>query len=609
VAGASKISPTLAREIKPDIAFISYLVGLLQNILARLSPLSGAGFDGVTQSAAQYFLWLKSSWETTQSKNLPLDKVKEVDDAEAFAVNFLAPLLEAEDFATALTDPAVFGTQALLSARTSSVSLQPSTPLTAASFTGSPIPNFLLVYAGGFVEIRDLLLTKGLPLDATESATSCIMGTILLSSFPLWMLYHELHGYATFARIQTRLQASIAACPETLNATLQNVLASAPPIMPSDGIDSVYIVSSIMNVLNAALRKKIEEYIPAFSNECQAINAARVRLQSNDLMAALKSQAFWKQTQGQKTTLNFGQVPAGLPANAILPYIGQVSYAANELVQKRSFWAPQSTWDTVIKACQLICQSGFQVFITAVDNPNAGRHPPHLTHRNGVEVDFIWSYTTTSGNVPNLSQSKLTYGDGPFFDVATNRFFNVAPLSGGHMESVSQFGLAQLATIAALQAVALAGIKRYLYLDFVNMLNAGVNLGLAIDPNLNPYNGGRGTIPVVEGMGHFNHLHIEVPGPHEKAADFLTSKVLTIMYYLAMLRDKNEDFLNSVFRPPNSVKKIASQAEEKQADDFKTQWTTASTNMSPYLLPVWVPEDIKKKLKTEKIEVVLGIDG
>ena len=81
------------------------------------------------------------------------------------------------------------------------------------------------------------------------------------------------------------------------------------------------------------------------------------------------------------------------------------------------------------------------------------------------------------------------------------------------------------------------------------------------------------------------------------------------MYYLALLRDKDEDFLNSLFHPPGTLKRIPSNADEKKADDFKNQWTSASTNALPYLLPVWVPEEIKRRLKTEKIETILGIAG
>lgn len=46
---------------------------------------------------------------------------------------------------------------------------------------------------------------------------------------------------------------------------------------------------------------------------------------------------------------------------------------------------------------------------------------------------------------------------------------------------------------------------------------------------------------------HYNHLHVEVPEPGKAGTDYFNSKVLTILYHLALLRDKDEDFLNLMF--------------------------------------------------------------
>ena len=143
-------------------------------------------------------------------------------------------------------------------------------------------------------------------------------------------------------------------------------------------------------------------------------------------------------------------------------------------------------------------------------------------------------------------------------------------------------------------------------MDFINMRSAAIDLGLAVDPQLNPFSGGRGYIPVVEGMGHYNHLHIEAPAG-KAGTEYFTSKVMTVLFYLALLRDKHEDFLNTMFHFP-SVKTWTTAAQDKKAEDFKEQWTGASSNMMPSLLPVWVPPEVKERLgNREKIEAILGI--
>jgi hypothetical protein len=364
-------------------------------------------------------------------------------------------------------------------------------------------------------------------------------------------------------------------------------------------------------ILSGALRKKRDEYLPSFSAHCVEINAQRTKLKASELNTELKSQGFWTQIQGQNTIVNFGQVPSGTPAANVLGYTGEIMYVATDAVQQRSFWALPSTWPLLVKACQLMSQSGFHVYITAVNNPYHGRHPPHLTHRDGREIDLIWTFTTDPADtVKNLAQSRLIPGE-TFFDVATQRVFDVQPVSPQrHFESVSHTGLAQLATCVALQAIALAGFERYLYLDFKNMKVAAADLALVLGPNLDPFSGGRGPVPVFEGMSHFNHLHIEAPGPRIKVTNYFVREVLTKLYYLALLRDKDEDFLNVMFQPPDlDLRKVqATPKEIEKAREFQDRWTNSSKNMQPSLLPVWLPRDVRDRLRQgEKIEGILGI--
>jgi hypothetical protein len=621
VAKSSNISKTLKEELSPDVASVSFLVTKLKQFFSSLSPTPDPGADLIPQSAEQYFAWLKESWERTNGTYLV--NLKELDAAEKFIVDFFAPLLDGKEISDKLTDPSIFGTQALLEVPSSSVSLQLAGPLTRASFTGPPVPNFLLVYGGIFINIHDLLLAKGLPLDQVDAVVSYVMATILLLSFPIWTVYHELHGYAAFARVRDRLQASIDASIELRTSIYGDLVASAPPIVPRDGIDSIYIVSYLFTILDAAQRKKTDEYLPAFSTACETIKSQRLRVQTGVLMTNLKSKGFWTQTRGQKVSVNFGDVPAGVAT--VLAYSGQISYADTEQVQDRSYWAPQSTWDLLVKACQLISLSGFHVLVTALDNPYAGRHPPHGTHRRGFEVDLKWTFTDDpKDTIPDLAKSEAKYGDGPFFDVYKQQFFDLRPLRGGNFESLTQFGLAKLATLVAFQAVALAGVDRYLYLDFNNMLTAAFHLGLAIDPQLNPFSGGKRNIPFVEGLQHYNHLHIQAPDPAKPSVDarnvkgaatitagtdYFTSEVLTKMYYLALLRDKDGDFLDSMFLwPPPDPKKEPTPEQEEKAKKFRKKWTDASEKMLPSLLPVWVTQEVQDRLKNgEKIETVLGI--
>jgi hypothetical protein len=604
VATSSRISPALRAQLSLDVAAVAYLVGQIKQFFSAVSSGPGAETDQIAQSAEQYFAWTKTSWERTNGTSL--GNLREVDAAETFVVGFFTPLLEAKQLADQLTDPTIFGAAALLEVPSSGPSLQPTGALTQVSFTGPPIPNFLLVYAGVFTRFHDLLVSQGLPLNAADAVASFTMGTFLICSFPVWTIYHELHGLMAFERVRQRLQDSIDACQTARDSLLSDVLATPRPTATTD---PAYTVSSLFGILDTSLRKKRDDYLPTFAAQCQQLNAQRIKLKADELGTELKSEGFWAEGTGKKTVVNFGKIPSGTPAANILNYIGEVRYAATEAGQERSFWAPRPTWTLLTKAARLISQAGFHTYVTAVDNPYGGRHPPHLTHRDGFEVDLVWTVTSDPADTTKpLAQSQLNYGSGIFFDVNRQRYFDVAPVNKNqHFESVSHSGLAMLATRVALQAIALAGFARYLYLDFLNMRWAAQDLGLVIDKSLDPFSGGQGNIPVVEGMGHYNHLHIEAPGAGEKAGNFFTRRVLTIIYHLALLRDQDNDFLNTMFEPPD-VSVFATPAQQHKASEFQGRWLAASSHGQPSLLPVWVSAEVRDRLQGgEKIGQVLGI--
>jgi hypothetical protein len=602
LAASSRAWKKLRAEMSGDVVAVADLLEQIKKF-AYFPPGLVTQADQIVSSAEQYFAWAKSSWERTNGTML--SNLREVDAAEAFVVAFFTPLLEAKQLSDQLTDQTIFGTQALLEVPTSGPSLQPIRPLTQVSFTGPPIPNFLLVYAGVFTWFHDLLVSQGLPLNVADAVASYTMGTFLVCSFPLWTVYHELHGKMAFDRVLERLQESVDECQDMGIKVLSTVLATPRPTTP---VDSAQTVSLWLDVLAAALRNKRGD-LPAFAALCQQVNSERIRLPADQLNADLKAEGFWTEGAGKKTVVNFGKIPSGTPAANVLSYVGEVRYAADETIQERSFWAPRSTWTLLTRAVRLISQAGFHTYITAVDNPYGGRHPPHLTHRGGFEVDLVWTVTSQPGDtVNNLAQSNIRYGHGFLFDVNTQRYFDVQPVKDNrHWESVSHTGLAELSTRVALQAIALAEFARYLYLDFLNMKFAAQDLALALgDKSLNPFAGG-GPIPVVEGLGHYNHLHVEAPSSQLKAPKYFTQRVLTILFHLALLRDQDDDFLSSMFEPQDTA--FPTKAQEDAATEFQGQWIAASSHEQPSLLPVWLSRELRRRLNGgETIGRVLGID-
>jgi hypothetical protein len=417
-------------------------------------------------------------------------------------------------------------------------------------------------------------------------------GVSILASFPLWTVFHHFHGLATTEFVAPQFRASLdaakSALPEVYRAaTAISVLDSQ---VSTVGPEAEYVVRSLTNVLFSVLVEKLDAF-DGFKAEIQRV-PARQRLPLDRLRQRVEERRFWRVQRGSLVEVGLEGVDAPPDDAKFFDYWGPISYEGTEKSHERSFHALPEAWEMLIQFFRLVSQSGFASILTAASNPRGGRHPPHDTHRSGIDFDLDWGYVDGPSRVPNLARRKKRFGKGRLLDLERDEVFELILDPRDQSVQEKQIRMPLVATLVVLQAAALSGLRRYLYVDTDAMSYAANQLGLLIDASLSGARRGTRNIPVAEGLAHYNHLHAEAKDLRSPQRDrqptsaFLSKEQLSKLYAHALLRDTDPRFQKELTAPW-----YFTPAEQGRVDEFAKKWMQRSNDGKPALLPLWGVED------------------
>src|SRR5690349_2248360 len=153
-----------------------------------------------------------------------------------------------------------------------------------------------------------------------------VMGTILLCSFPLWVVYRDFHGLAAYERVMQRLLNCLSLAEFILNDMRASVLETAPPAQANDFDD---LLSRLNTSLRQALIQKSDPYMKAFEANAESTFRLRVLPRESDLNTTVESVRFWLNSTGGNKIVTLGA--QGLdPSDKPFPYLGRIRLIAND---------------------------------------------------------------------------------------------------------------------------------------------------------------------------------------------------------------------------------------------------------------------------------------
>ncbi|MFE7076930.1 hypothetical protein ACFU96_43260 [Streptomyces sp. NPDC057620] len=565
------------RLIMHDIDCAGVLAAQLNRVLAVADPVAPTLEADSGRGVERLCLDLKAFWETPDPS---LTALKETEDATAYLVNFFSPLLEAELLAHLLRTREGFGAG------------QP--PASDATVSIGYVDHARRALREPLTRLETALAPWFTPNQFAHVRTS-LTGITLLTVLPLWTAYHHLHGTAAHQEVRMRLHASLAGARDALGDLYG--LVARPEILDDRVVvltpATEHLLVTLINALQAAITVK-SGYLDRFSAEIQVL-PPRVHRTVTSLVSERDARVFRRTGKGADMIVSLGPPPPSTDGGnmGVFPYLGALTYEGSARTFARSFFALPRTWERLVDCSRLVSQAGFALVVTAASNPSGGRHPPHQTHRSGVEVDLDWGFIDQfwesggkqCGKVRNLARRIRKPANFIYIyqDVETGNYIMLEPHpADAHLPS-SHTGIEALSTLVVIQALILSGLRRYIYADVENMLQASDYLGTALSSRLFPKVGQKENIPVVEGLGHYHHLHAEAL---EGGPRYLAPHHLTELYRLALDRDKHPAF-QQFLNPPAD----ADDDTQQRVKAFARAWHKRSEQDPPLpsLLPVWQP--------------------
>ncbi|WP_372348399.1 hypothetical protein [Streptomyces sp. KL116D] len=555
----------------------------LRRLLEVAAPASRGG--GCTREANALRLSLKGIWERGDPG---LDAYKETEDAVAFLDGFFAPLLSPDAFTTALTGDRFLRRYPGGTALTSQ---EPGDPMY--------VDYALRAFTPTFLEL-DEALAEALPAPLDARLANFVAGVVVLCSVPVRIAYHHFHGTAAYTVIAERhIRVLVGARASARAAHAEMVLSGAAGGRTLSS-DEEYVLVTTLDAVQSMVTTRLDS-VTRFQQD-KADLPPRIRVPAAELTQRVAAIQFWVHGPPDNRRARLGKPSTTGPEDKPLPYYGTVLDAGGERVHARSFYALPESWRAFENFCRLVCQAGFSVYVNACSNAHGGRHPKHVTHREGVEFDVDWTFTSSPGDtVRNLARRRKKYGTGIFRDVERDRYFSLEPVPGDP-QLHSHRNIEALSTLVVFQAAALSGLHRYLYSDVENMILAAEYLGWVVDQSLFAQVGRKANIPVAEGVNHADHLHGEVTSPVTRCLD---ETVLTTILHQALVRDAHKEFSSTYLLPPwqapSSAPKTDAGAQKPTPREMRTTafihlWAERAAAGLPALLPVWLPtEDLQRR--------------
>lgn len=229
------------------------------------------------------------------------------------------------------------------------------------------------------------------------------------------------------------------------------------------------------------------------------------------------------------------------------------------------YWIDKNMKNPLKKISSLCYQSGIILNINAASNQYGGKHPPHIGHKNGFEIDFDVKYEHTDGEykkIPNLKVNE------------------------------KQSGYDALALIIAVQSLYINKCCKIIYYDEENIKTA---IKYMCDSDYSSY-------PNIDGFykrhgdTHRTHIHTsfkpleENSMPSNENIVGIDPKLLYSIREGALMRDKNEEFKEQFFDNNDSDTKLWKKWRERSYDNVDDFNSEPKPNADPPLLPIWHPQ-------------------
>lgn len=574
------------QDLAEEFAASEVIAVQLRRLFETAAPASRGG--GFTREAKALQLSLKGIWERPDPG---LDAYKETEDAVTFLDGFFAPLLSPDGFHVA--------------ARTGDRFLRryPGGTALTSQVPGDPVyvDYALRAFTGTFMELDEALGSALAPPLGSRLA-NFVAGVVVLCSVPVRIAYHHFHGTAAYTVIADRHVKVLARARASARGAHAEMVLGGSGSGRALSSDEEYLLVTTLDVLQSMAGTKLDS-VTRFQQH-KANLPPRTRVPAAELAQRMRAREFWVHGPPDNRQAQLGKPSNAGPEDKPLPYYGTVIDADGERLHARSFHALPESWQVFENFCRLVCQAGFTVYVNACSNAHGGRHPKHVTHREGVEFDVDWTFTSNpSDKVRNLARRRKKYGTGIFRDVERDQYFSLEPVPGDP-ELHSHRNIEALSALVVFQAAALSGLHRYLYSDVENMILAAEYLGWVVDQRLFAEVGRKANIPVAEGANHANHLHGEVPSP---ATSRLDDAALTTIFHQALARDGHKEFSSTYLLPPWSAHPPKADEEEKEPTPqekrvaaFIQLWAERAAAGLPALLPIWLPtEELERRWLAE----------
>jgi hypothetical protein len=401
---------------------------------------------------------------------------------------------------------------------------------------------------------------------------SVAYGLLARALLPVAELWHRLHGTLTLEKLlPLHAEAAIA----VKRFVEQDLLAVLKPRLKGEafGQGEVSVVKAFTQLLALPLLNAEQAARGSFLHFIGEQSGGRVLLPERNL--GLSGAQGWSLEVKTRDA-------SGEAITTLLRVPENLSYDRGPEINKEKNWILRRAWPQIRTAVALINQSGSLFNINDANNRWGGKHPPHVTHRQGVSLDFDTGF---GGKIPNL-QKRDTNGT-PLPD-------NKAPGNSSLAKCVT--GVNRLAVWIAVQAFTAVGITQYLYGDEGTVIEASEHFGRIFEVR-RPARIDRG---IFEPLGHSDHLHFEIAlgaAVGEKGGFEWAVKVddlLTELHELALKRDADSTFWSRMA----GLEEVPSQEEdfdsllrkdvsEVEVTQWKQWWARRNTSAGLPLLPVW----------------------
>jgi len=430
----------------------------------------------------------------------------------------------------------------------------------------------------GYLAIMEPLLRAAAPqAHITASLLAVAYGLLALALVPLGCLYDRVHGTCVVETLLPRLADSRTAGMQFVRAELAGVLLQQ--LAPEERIAQ-----------QPRLTATADAFIAWADDLAAGAESAQSRLLSDVVTESggriLAPQRFTATGEWEMTTREQRLIGSPVIRQRRTPELISFGEKDDEI-----YWVLRSLWAPLGTAAALINQAGMRVWFNAANNRWGGRHPPHVTHRQGNSIDFDigFGWRPASHKVPNV-RTRDSFG----------QFLDDSQQDRSDLVDCLQ-GMNRIAGWIGVQAFILAGVTSYLYGDWALIEEAGLHLASLVEIQ-RPGN----LFGHEDARNHADHWHFDMlvgrrpagltaedPNAFPYVWQATNPALLNQLSDLANARNRDSAFFRRMAGLTDRAQSIDDFNELPDAEDWKAWFRWQSTGegprSGPALLPVWNP--------------------